>query len=234
MAVSGANLTAGGTATDLASYATASITPTANALVLAAMLSNHANPPTTATCSGCGITWTLVDSVTFSSLAAPTFRGHLFRGTSASPTTGALTFDFGGASQLNCNWSINEFTGVNLSAGSQGIVQNAQDRRNSGVQPNTLSLAAFADANNATYQVLFIQGTADTPTRESPYILLSGGSIVSMQLVNSYLATADTTPTYSLSGTSSSFGHIGVEIAQAAAVTGGGAAYYYRKNMGGS
>ena len=80
------SLTSGSSATDATSYATASITPTANKLVLLAVFNRvaagTANAPTA---TGCGLTWVQVAT----SLGTTALRRlTLFRALGSAPSAG--------------------------------------------------------------------------------------------------------------------------------------------------
>ena len=103
-----ASLTDGESTTDdTTSYASASITPTANALVLVWVISSDAGTQQIPTLSGNGITWSQVATQT----AGGTRRVTLFSGTSASPSTGAVTANFGATTQTGCSITIHQFVG---------------------------------------------------------------------------------------------------------------------------
>lgn len=108
------SLDSGGTSSDATSYATVSITPTSNRLVFAACNNSRASSPTEPTVSGCGITFAKLGTLQFQTVAAPANRLSVFYGWNASPTTGALTFDFGGITQNGFAWSVCEVPDVNL------------------------------------------------------------------------------------------------------------------------
>src|SRR5687768_12328361 len=88
--------------TDAASYTTASLTPTANRLILLTVVSSFGtsgtNQPNNPTVTGCGLTWVNIG-----------FNWHsgrnkisLFRAMGSAPSSGALTIDFGGQTQSAC------------------------------------------------------------------------------------------------------------------------------------
>src|SRR3990167_11448563 len=123
-ALSPTNLTAGGSNTAATSYTTASITPSANALILASVESN-ADPdaPNTPTLTGNGLTW--VEVVT---RLDGTARMTLFRAMGSAPSAGAITIDFAGQSQANgSTWIVTEFSGADTSGtnGSAAVIQGA-------------------------------------------------------------------------------------------------------------
>ncbi len=152
-AVGGTHLAAAGSTTNQASYTTASITPTANNLVLAWVTNTKATTPDTPTLSGNGLTWVQVATVTWGTIAAPTARTTLFRAMGAAPTAGAVTISFG-ASQTGCAWAIERFSGVDTSGtnGSGAIVQSVTGRTDSASAAAglSISLAALGDPTNAT------------------------------------------------------------------------------------
>lgn len=167
MALAAANLTSGVSNTDATSYDTASITPTANALVLLAVSSRRSGAtPSEPTASGCGLTWVVEDTQLSYSAGTPNRRLTLFRGMGASPTTGAITISIADT-QTECAWSVDEFTGVDTSGtnGSGAIVQNTSNNDAGSVATTcTLTLSSFASANNMAYGAKTHTGnTATTP-----------------------------------------------------------------------
>lgn len=157
-------LTQSNSTTNDTSYATASITPSANALVLLATLAsrNTADACTdndVSSVSGNGLTWVKIDNQCFSTAGIPTQTIELWRSMGASPSTGAVTISFGGSTQLNAAWAVLECTGADTSGtnGSGAVVQSAKNTAEPGTSV-TATLAAFGSANNATLGVF---GAAD-------------------------------------------------------------------------
>lgn len=148
MAVTATNLVASGSGTDGTSFTTASISPTANRLVLVTIYSaDVSSPAATPTVSGAGMTWVQVDTV-----VSTNFRTTVFRSMSASPGSGALTIDFGAATQDLCIWCIDEFGNVDTSGanGAGAVVQSANNSA-TGATSLAITLSAFASTNNATF-----------------------------------------------------------------------------------
>lgn len=151
MAISATPLVTNGSNVDATSFATSSISPTSNALVLAAVINRAASGSSvTPTASGNGLTWVQVATVIVSD---NTNRVTIFRALGASPSAGSLTFDFGVQSQNYCYWSVSEFTGVDTSGtnGSGAVVQSntgTDEATNTGL---TISLSAFGSANNVAF-----------------------------------------------------------------------------------
>jgi hypothetical protein len=154
VAVAFSNLTSGGDTTDLTSYSTASVSPGANRLLLlgvdAYIAAGSVQPPQP-TISGNGLTWVLVNSVDHD--AAGTDRGGtwLFRSMGASPSSGAITIDFGATTISACAWTLDDADGVDTSGtnGSGAVVQSVTASANDVTV--TATLAAFSDASNAGF-----------------------------------------------------------------------------------
>jgi len=158
MALSFANLTAGGNTTDLTSYATASVSPAASKLLLlgvdAYIAAGSVQPPQP-TVTGNGLTWVLVNGIDFDASGTDRSGTWLFRAMGASPSSGAVTIDFGATTISASAWSLDEVTGMDTSGtnGSGAIVQSAVASTDNALTI-TVTLAAFADAvNNAGHGV---------------------------------------------------------------------------------
>ncbi|MEK7180385.1 MAG: hypothetical protein AAB706_02830, partial [Patescibacteria group bacterium] len=148
--LSAASLDAAGETTDATSFATASISPTANRLVLAWVSNLRFGEGTAAapTLTGAGMTW--VQVATVSHTQNPEYRVTLFRALNAAPGSGAVTISFGAETQNTCHWSIEEWSGVDTSGtdGSGAIVQSGTAQSASAASL-TVTLAAFGSATNA-------------------------------------------------------------------------------------
>jgi len=175
MAITASNLTTG-SAASVTSTTTASISPTANALVIVAVASRNftgAGPATVPTVTGASGTWVQIATLSDGSSGARTVT--LFRDLSASPGSGILTIDFAGVNQGSVAWSVDQFQGTDTSGthGSGAIVQNG------GVNPTTgtttgqlITLSAFGSANNAAYGFIRNSG-ANTITIGSGFTSLA-------------------------------------------------------------
>ena len=152
--ISATNLTSGTSATDATSYATASITPTANRLVLLAVTSHIAGgvSPVEPTATGNGLTWVSISTnVTWNCNLR---RMTLFRAMGDAPTTGAITISFGSETQLFSTWSVVEFSNVDTSGtnGSGAIVQVVNHTWGTGfATARTETISAFSVNGNAAY-----------------------------------------------------------------------------------
>lgn len=153
MAITSALLTSGESAADATSYQTASITPSANKLILLAVTSREAgsDPADTPTISGNGLTWVQVAGRDNTSDVNNALRTTVFRAMGAAPSAGVVTITFV-ATQRNCVWSVVEFGGVDTSGtnGSGAIVQSANNGANNAASL-LVTLAAFSGLGNATF-----------------------------------------------------------------------------------
>lgn len=141
------------------SYATASVSPVANALTILAVASQFAGTSNTPTATGASMTWAQIAT---GADATNNRRVTLFRALSASPGSGAVTIDFAGQSQSNAAWSIESCTGTDTSGtnGSGAVVQSGTATHDSGTSSTglTVALSALGSANNATYGMVRANG----------------------------------------------------------------------------
>lgn len=211
MAVTSAHLTTGSSTTNASSYATASITPAANRLVLlATLVSVGASPTPTITVTGNGLTWVQVDTTVAAARTVVVFRAM-----GASPTAGAVTI--AGTSLTSCLWSIVQFDGVDTS-GTNGSGAIAQSFNSKPANTNNLSEAfpttpaagngGFAGVGNAV-QELPVGGAGWTTQNTSQSAPTSG-------LAGLHAASSPAAVTATWTTSSSPF-VVGVEVAAAAA-----------------
>lgn len=221
MAITAALLTANSDTTDLSSYASASITPTANALILAAVTNRGAGSEETPTASGNGLTWVEVASA----VEGTGVRTTVFRAMGASPSAGAVTFAFG-ATQTACVWSICEFAGVDTSGtdGSGAVVQSAIANATAATAGTADFTNPFGDAvNNATYSAIAHVDTTNTLV-DTGFTELSDTLVATptntLQVM--WLLGEDQTPAPTWTSSPSEFAQVAIEIkaAGAGAVTG--------------
>jgi hypothetical protein len=211
-------LTSNGSSTDADSYATASVTCTANRLVLIAVGNSHATEATTPTVTG---PITMVQEQTEPS-GTGTRRCTVFRGMGSG--TGAFTIDFGGVTQTACAWSVVEFEGVDTSGtnGSGAIVQ-SESSTSGTANSHSVSLSAFGDAtHNVAYGAFAntLSGTDDM-TPGSGFIELhdTGTTAPGMNVCTEWRRGEDTGVDYS-SGTNTVWRGVALEIKKASAAAG--------------
>lgn len=197
-----------------ASYDTISWVPAANKLVIAAVTSTQAGASMVApTLSGNGITYVQF-ATTVVSQAGFTTRLTLFHGSSASPSTGAITISFSDAPEM-CEWSVTEFSDTDISgtSGSGAIVQSVAEQT-SGVHTTlVVDLSAFGSVNNATYGA-FVNFDSTTVNPGSGFTELgeTGTSSGTTSLQAEFKDTNDQTVDATWASSSWVYMGIGVEI----------------------
>ncbi len=166
----GSTLVTGSSASAATSFTTASISPSANNLILIAVRSNGSGVPrNTPTITGAGLTWVLITTTVVNT--TNTGKISLLRALSASPSSGTLTIDFGGQTQDECHWNISQFSNVDISGtnGSGALVQsNASNSGTSSTGPFQTTLSAFSSTLNATYGFLGTDGGSNVSESATP------------------------------------------------------------------
>lgn len=117
------NLTPATDTVDRTSYTTASVSPTANRLILVSVHSyintGSTNPPQPIV-TGNGITYSLVKEQNVDTSGTDRATMWLFRGMSGSPSSGAITIDFSGVTQSATSWSVNQSSNDVDTTGTNG------------------------------------------------------------------------------------------------------------------
>lgn len=146
MALVGSLLTSGTDTGNVASYATASVTPTSNALILLGIRVSGTNPaPLISTVSGNGITYTQVGKN-----ADGASTCYIFRGMAASPSAGAITITTA-ASETACSWYVFQFTGAETSGvnGANAVTNFSEGRPAASLTPSLAWTGATTASNGA-------------------------------------------------------------------------------------
>ena len=219
MPITQASLTSGSSGVDASLFTTASITPTANRLVIVVVLSHRTPAGVAPTLSGNGLTYVQIATQTFSTGNA--HRITMFRAMGSAPTAGAITIEFGEETQNACAWSVFEFDGVDTTGtnGSGAVVQSATNSISFDTVL-TVTLAAFASANNGACSG-FGFSTADTVTPDTGWTEIHEVSEAGV-FTNETQWRADNDTTASATGTNSQdIGGIAIEIKAAAASSAG-------------
>jgi len=220
-AISGTNLTSAASNSSLSSYSTASITPSANNLVLLTVLShlgasNGAGPVTSVT--GNSLTWVKVANLVFGGSVGSGKNNdiEIWRAMGASPPTGAVTINYGSA-QGTAGWSVSQFSGTDQTgtngSGAIGIVASA-GADVATASPMSVTMGTFGSAGNGTYGGGGTDGTANTITAGTGMTIL--GSELNSSSVADEWATGNISPVkenYTAGGSGLlRWGIIGVEI----------------------
>jgi len=208
------------------SLATASISPTADSLILATVVSRLGSSvdPTEPTLSGNGLTWVVVGTSVFDNTSSSRRRITLFRSLGASPSAGALTADFAGQSQTSSLIVVDEASGVDTSGtnGSGAVVQSAVNQDTSGSASSlTVTLGSFSGAGNATYGTFGYANPTYDATAGSGFTRLGNvvDSVPDIRGTTEYLLGNDTSVDMTW-GSGGEVGGIAIEIKEAvAAVT---------------
>lgn len=197
---------------------TASVSPTANRLILV-WISTFGTASTPTGVSGNGITYAhVLSTVDYDNGFGPTAL-HLFRGMSASPSSGAISIT-GAASTSYINWTVEEVPSVDTGGtnGSGAIVQSERQANGSPATSLSVTLAAFSDAGNG---VICGVHTYDTRTRTqgSGFTLGHDGSVSGVPSTE-YRTDNDTTADWSFSSNTRA-GAIAIEVKPSAGGGGG-------------
>lgn len=224
MAVAGTLLTSSNNVTPAATFNTASISPGANRLILAAVagVDNDVTTAPAFTLTGNGLTWVSVDRITTGVLTL-----QLFRAMGASPSAGAVTID-ADVTTLGCGyWGISEYTGVDTSGtNGSGAVGNVAQNGASSTNTLTVTLPAFGSANNGTFGAYvavnetpaaftFTPGSGFTELAET--VAAAFGGVVYFGVQSEWKASNDTGVDVTTSLTSNDILGISVEIIAASA-----------------
>lgn len=219
MANTPTNLTSGSDEDGGSTATTASITPTANALVLLSVMSRTGitTDPNQPTATGNGLTWVAVNSVVYDNTSSSRKRLTLFRALGASPTSGAISIDFGGQAQTNVIWAVDQITAIDASGtnGSAAVVQSAVNSEPTGDGGLlTITLAAFGNFKNTTYGVWTGDEVSGTLSAEAGYTeLYISQNISSQKYLTDWKGSNDTTPSATFPDFSgSSTGGIAIEL----------------------
>lgn len=201
-------LTSGSSSANATSRTTASISPGSNRLLLLATsnIRNAANACTDADVSavtGNGLTWVLVQEQCYGEASTPTNNLALFRAMGASPSSGAITIEHGGTTQLNASWSVVECTDVDTSGtnGSGAIVQSNKTTGNGTTL--SVSLSAFSQSTNPSFAAFSVDDNVAV-TEKSGWTELSenqvsdGGTDHTLQV--QVLHSADAAPSATIGG----------------------------------
>lgn len=190
---------------------TASVSPTANRLVLAGFFgdTNDGTTPAAPTVAGNGGTWVLEDSVTASR------RGFfLFRTLIASPSAGTIVATWGTTIRSHA-WSVVEYSENDTSgtSGSGAVRQSVTG--STGTAGLSVTLAAFGDTANATAGFFGgAAGVSNTYTEGSGFTINGQATSAAEEssAASEFKATNDTGVDITWSGTTVRIFGIAVEI----------------------
>ena len=215
-------LTSGVDTTDDADSTTASIIPSANALVIIDVESKTeiTADPNQPTATGCGLTWVVVDSIVTDPTSSSRRRITRLRGMGSSPSSGAITIDFGGQTQTTKAWVVEELYDTDTSGtnGSGAFVQTGKENQTDeegAVTSLSVTLSAFSNLNNAVH-AMSGQGNGSTAVTAGSGFTLGGNATDSgennIEVNTEFRNDNDTTADFSYSPADSGMGIIASEI----------------------
>lgn len=154
-----------GSAANVTLATTSSISPAANQPVLLYVVAHPSGGPSyPTTISGNGLTWVAIESDNYDINSGEV---HIvYRAAGASPSTGAITIDFGaGNTQLDINWAVIQLSAADTSGtnGSGAIVRSVKASGKSPVAVGYLD-GSFGSINNAT-MALVASGGLGNPVK---------------------------------------------------------------------
>jgi hypothetical protein len=206
------NLQTSSTTTDATSYNTATLSPPANAVLLAGFQIGVTTGSPTAGVSGLGLTWVLVDNTTVIAGGRTTYVYRAATGGSA-PTPGAVTITTGVTANAFL-WNVTQFEGVDLTGtnGSGAIVQSFNSRPTAGTSVSVAYTSA-PTAGNVCYALVGV-AVAEAPAPGTGWASLGTGQTVT-NLVNGFTAMQANPPVTNVLAswtTSAQANVVGVEV----------------------
>lgn len=151
--ITASNLTSGTTSGGSGS-STSSITPSANALILITVFSVvGSGTPNIPSISGNGLSWSQVAT----NASQTPRRITLFAAMGGNPSSGAIAISFGGQTQNNYSWIVDQITNpfnTALSASAAIVQSSTNSHDNSASTGLTMTLGAFSNSLNSTYGVV--------------------------------------------------------------------------------
>jgi len=202
--------------TDKVSHVTASISPPANALILALVTASASSLPNTVPVSitGNGLTWVLISDQE-SGIGKQGLGCSMYRAMGASPSTGAVTVTMPTASNSVCV-NIVSLSGVNTS-GTNGSGAVVQSNRAAGSSTTpAVALAAISSPSNSVFAVVSRQGNPFNGTPKSGFTesMDSGAQGVGIPAMGGCgiyaIATTDNAPSVTIS--SSVWNMVAIEV----------------------
>lgn len=169
MAIAVTHLTSGEDG-DGGNTSTASITPTANALVLLAVSSGDTAAATAPSgVTGCNLTWVKIADVNEDEVGTGDINMSLWRAQGASPTTGTLSITWADAPQ-NSIWTVVEYTGVPVgNNGADAIEQFVTEGLFASETANSAAFSVAPSNTSAIFAAFGKNSTSAVPTAGSGY-----------------------------------------------------------------
>lgn len=185
--------------------------------------------------SGNGLTWEKIAEIYFDTTSSSRKTIFLFRAMGSSPSTGAVTMNYGAQTITGANWSVDQFSGVDTSGsnGSGAIVQSATNKEDAGDGGQLIvTLAAFGSTENGAYGCFCHDNTGNTWTAGTGFNKIGTSDSPTFNSIGSeWRSDNDTSVDMTVaSGAGVSMGGVAIEIKAAAAA--GGTNKFFRQQMG--
>jgi len=213
------NLTSGA-GSAATSFATASVAPTSNRLILVAVhayISTGSVQPATPTVTGNGITYALVQAQDVDTSGVDRATEWVFRGLAASPTSGAVTISFGAVTMTRCAWSVDQSdSDIDLSStNGAGAIAQKVGATSAGATSLSVSYSPAMRSDSAGYSAWGHQVQEAKTPRTSWTELSDVTSVTLANMETQFFSGTDTAASASWT-TSSRAGGIAIEIKKAA------------------
>jgi hypothetical protein len=213
------NLTSGA-GSAATSFATASVAPTGNRLILVsvhAYISTGSVQPATPTVTGNGITYTLVQAQDVDTSGVDRATEWVFRGLATSPSSGAITISFGAVTMTRCAWSVDQsdsdidLSGVN----GAGAIAQKVGATSAGATSLSVSYSPAMRSDSAGYSAWGHQ-VQEVKTPRTSWTELSDVTSVTLATMETQFFSGTDTAASASWTTSSRAGGIAIEIKKAA------------------
>lgn len=215
--VSFSNLTHNSSSAATSSYATASVTPTANNIVLVSTVAHLVTgngPGHVSSVSGDGLTWILWAGLDYGQAVgtAKANRAEVWCGVGASPSAGAITITWP-TSPTGTVWSVDQSAGAAATCASALGITATNNADVATASPLTVTMGTFQRSTSATFGVgcVDLSGTSVGPGSGFTEVGFntSGGGIS----IETEYATGNVSPvTTTYSGGPARWGILGVEV----------------------
>lgn len=214
------DLTHDGSSAGTTSYTTASVTPTANNVVLfatAAHLPSGNGPQPVSSVAGDGLTWSAVATLDYGQAVgtAQANRLEIWCGIGASPSTGALTLTWS-TSPTRASWSVSQSTGAVASCTGAFTSNKASNHADvATASPLTVTMGGFASVGNATFAVGAVDAGGQSVAPGAGMTEISAFTTL-QEMLETEFAVGNVSPaTASYGGPSVRWGIIGLEVVSA-------------------
>ncbi len=146
----------------------ASWTPPSGDMVLVVVMNSFTGTDTVPSITANGINYVLIDTLGFSTIAAPTRRLSLFAALGTGASAGQIAVSFGATAQTGCMITVTTVREANTlgTSGANAIRLHGNAASDVSGKTSQMSLAAFLSGNNATFSATGING-ADTMVKDS-------------------------------------------------------------------